>query len=555
VKRSTLYALLSIYLAAAYVRLLPLTRFLYWGADFGEYFLITRLLAEGSPLPDPYQGWGVGYPEFPAMNVLLASVSWAGIPVEAAAVLVVPLLSALVVVPVFLIGHEVTARDWPALLAASVMAVVMPHVYPTSHPIPGALGDLLLASSLLLVLRLSRDPRMLLLLLPMSLSLAVLHHLSSYFLIISTFMVAFLRIMMRGATFSDVRREASFLTILTVTNVAYWTLYAESFRGFLGVERFPWWFTALLILLLPVTLLPVSLLRRRVSWSYRPSFPRPLTGWTIFGLAALLTSLILVAFYYTRVPGTTVSVSQVSIIYSAPFILLFLLAAPGRRHFDFLPGGPQVTSWFLALNFSWILGGVLAPTFLIPYRHLEYLTLPLALFGGMGAMHLWRTARRGRSALMIVLLTLILLSAATSIPTRQALGNHFEGNRPEGMNVVHWAAGRVEGITATDHRASSVLFGLGGVRATWDAVSSPLHAPTFQEARMEMEWVENLPGGPGRVDYVLLDRDLIQGAMLYPWDPALPLSAKAQAKFLEAPYIKLYDDGYSQLFWVNWGAS
>jgi hypothetical protein len=179
----------------------------------------------------------------------------------------------------------------------------------------------------------------------------------------------------------------------------------------------------------------------------------------------------------------------------------------------------------------------------------------LALFGGVGALHLSRTAGPGRPALVLLLGGLIILAAGTAIPPREALGNHFEGTRSEGMNVVHWASGRVQGITATDHRASSILFGLGGVMATWDSVSLPLHAPSFEEARVEMEWVEDLPGGAGRIDYVLVDRDLVQGAMLLPWDPALPLSQEARSKFLGDPYLKLYDDGYSQLYWVNWGAA
>ncbi len=108
-------------------------------------------------------------------------------------------------------------------------------------------------------------------------------------------------------------------------------------------------------------------------------------------------------------------------------------------------------------------------------------------------------------------------------------------------------------MTATDHRVSSTLFGLGGVRATWDTASLALHAPSFEAARGEMLWVEDLAGGPARVDFVLLDRDLIQGATLHPWDPAEPLSSEAQAKFLDGHYLKLYDDGYAQFYWINWG--
>jgi hypothetical protein len=59
--------------------------------------------------------------------------------------------------------------------------------------------------------------------------------------------------------------------------------------------------------------------------------------------------------------------------------------------------------------------------------------------------------------------------------------------------------------------------------------------------------------GRERIDFVFLDRDMIAGASLFPWDPAFPLSAEAQAKFIGPQYLKLYDDGYAQIYWVNWG--
>ncbi|MEE9163445.1 MAG: hypothetical protein V3U17_01435, partial [Thermoplasmata archaeon] len=104
---------------------------------------------------------------------------------------------------------------------------------------------------------------------------------------------------------------------------------------------------------------------------------------------------------------------------------------------------------------------------------------------------------------------------------------------------------------ATDHRVSTILFGFVAVRGTWDTVSAPLHAPTFEAAREEMAAMPSRD----RIDFVVLDKDLIAGATLLPWDPALPLSPEAQAKFQGPHYLKLYDDGYAQVYWVNWGTA
>lgn len=555
-RRSTTFALVSIALLSVYLRLVPLMQTLYWGADFGEYFGVTLTLAQGSPLLDPYFGWGVTYQEFPGMHVLVAAASWAGMDLEAAVVLVVPVLAALVVLPVFLITREVAGKDGPALFAAALIAVAMPHVYTTSHPIPGALGDLFLASSLLLVLRLRDDRRLFLLLIPLSVALAVTHHLSSFFLIIATFMVVLLRVILRGVPFAEVRREVGFLTFLVVVNVAFWGLFTERFREFLGFERVPWWTTALLLLALPFALYPLTLLRRRLSWRYRPSMRPPAKSWRLYIVSVVLGFLVLTALLFTSTPGTTIPVTPEFFLLAAPLVPLLLLAAPGRSSFDLLRGGGLVTAALLALLISWALGATVAPTFLIPYRHLEYVAVVIAILAGVGAASLLRASPAGwRRGAIVVVLTLLVLSAATSLPARQAVGNHFEGTRPHGVNVILWTAHRTWGITASDHRVSSTLFGFTGQRATWDVAPLTLTAPTFEAARSEMEWVEDLPGGPGRIDFVILDGDLLLGATLLPWDPATPLSEEARAKFLEWHYLKLYDDGYSQVYWVNWGTA
>ncbi len=554
-RRSTLFALLSVTLFSVYLRLVPVTQYLYWGADFGEYFGVTRTLAMGSPLPDLYLGWGLTYPEFPGLNVLVSATSWAGVDLQMAAVLVVPILAGLVVIPVFLLTREVTGKDGPALIAAGVVAVAMPHVYTTSHPIPGALGDLLLVSSLLLVLRLRASSRALLLLVPLSLALVFTHHLSGYFLTIVTFMIVFLRVVLTGAPFASVKRETGYLAFLMAANLAHWTLLTESFREYMGFERIPWWVTAILLLALPLAVYPLALLRRRYSWRYRPSFPAPQTGWKLYLVALGLSFPILVGLVFVSTPGTTLNVTPELLLFAAPVVAIFMLGGAGRRYFDFMPGGGVVTATFLALAISWAIGGVFAPTFLIPYRHLEYVSIAIAIFVGVGAISVFNVRRPWRVGFVALISALLVLAAVTALPPREALGNHFEGVRPEAMDAVQWASQRVGGITASDHRASSVLFGFAGVRATWDVVSLPLHAPTFDQARPEMEWVQNLPGGPGRIDYVLLDADMVKGATILPWDPALPISQEAREKFVGGNYLKLYDDGYSQIYWVNWGTA
>ena len=110
----------------------------------------------------------------------------------------------------------------------------------------------------------------------------------------------------------------------------------------------------------------------------------------------------------------------------------------------------------------------------------------------------------------------------------------------------------MDGLLATDHRASTIAFGFGGVNATWDTAEAAIIAPDFASARAEMCRVD-APSGAARVDYVAIDADLARGVQLSPVTPALPLSPEARAKFEEAPYMKVYDSGFAQVYYVNWG--
>ncbi len=547
-RRSTGFALLAVLFLSLYIRLIPVTQFLYWGADFGEYFGLTRTVYEVQPLPAPYLGWGVTYPEFPGLFILNAVAAWTGIPIEAAAVLLVPILAALVVIPVFLLTREVTQRDGAALVAAALVAVLSPHAYPTSHAIPGALGDLLFVTGLLLLIRLRSDARMLGLLIPVALALVPLHHLSSYFLIVTTFFVAFFRVVVWRARWEEIRRETGFLAFLVAINVIYWVAYAETFRLFLGFERISPFLTAGFLLALPFVLYPLARLRARVAWRFRPRWPPARQSWRVLLGVALAVAGLLAFVTLVQVPGTNISIPVPGLLYAAAFLPLLLLAAPGRKAFDFLLQGVFITGAFLGLTLSWIVGSGIAPAFLVPYRHFQYMVPLMGAYAGMGAVLLHR--RTGTRIIVPLLVGLVVLAAATAIPPREALANHFEGTRPEALVGVQWAGTRIPTLTATDHRVSTILFGFVGVLGTWDTVSAPLHAPTFEGARAEMVAI---PGGRERIDFVVLDVDLIAGATLLPWDPALPLSAAAQAKFVGTHYLKLYDDGYAQVYWVNWG--
>ena len=103
----------------------------------------------------------------------------------------------------------------------------------------------------------------------------------------------------------------------------------------------------------------------------------------------------------------------------------------------------------------------------------------------------------------------------------------------------------------TDHRASTLAFGFGGVDATGHPTRTPPLAGTFVEARSGLIGIPS-PSGVRNGSYVWVDGDIERGVQLYPWDPAVPMSPEAIAKFDDAPFVKVFDNAYARVYWIDW---
>lgn len=559
-RTSTHLALAAILLFAALLRLLPLVQYLYWGADFGEYDLIARsLLGSGRP-PDPYDGWGIAYPYFPGMEALAAVAHLFGVPLETALLLMAPLLASLSVAAIFLLAWEVTGHEGASLAAAALLAVGMPHVYPTSHAIPGSIGDLLYLAALLGILRARRDRRWMVLLAPILGSIVLMHHFSDYFLIIALASIVFLRTLVHRRPWPGVRTDLSALLLLILLTVAHWYLYATVFRERVLTDEHtvPLW-VSMAGFALTFAAFPIFLwLRPALPFAYRPLYPE----WPsarkhfVWGVAAGLAFL---AYAFLQpIPGTTLMLASPGGLVFVPLLVLVAFAAAGRKYTEFSPGGVTVAAVLVSLFGSMAMGLLISPRALIPYRHVEYILVPAAVFTGAGIAAAWHRQPEGwrRRALPLAVGLLLVGTAASAYPPRAVLGGFFEGYPPGSLDPPVWIQQHVppgEAI-ASDHRLSSMAFGFGGHNATWDYINATLHAPDFETAAKEMARVKS-PVGYVKISYILVDDDVRAGAMLFPWNPALPLTPEASAKFEKSPYLKIYDDGYSQVYWVDWALS
>src|SRR3989475_229617 len=184
-RKSTAVALAAVVLVSIVVRLSPLWSFLYWGSDTGEYFSILRALVRGNHLSTTYYGWGVTYPYFPGMFFAQAGfVDLGGLDVPTTINLLVPVLGALGVLPMFLVAHRMTSDDRFALFATAFLAGAIPVAYTTAHTAPATVGELLALAGLLCFVRLRTDRRAMLPLLLVAATLIATHHLSLYFFLI-----------------------------------------------------------------------------------------------------------------------------------------------------------------------------------------------------------------------------------------------------------------------------------------------------------------------------------------------------------------------------------
>src|SRR6266567_8931284 len=127
-RKSTAIALAAVTLIAITVRLSPLWSFLYWGSDTGEYFSILRALVRGGHVSTPYYGWGVTYPYFPGVFFAQSGVvELGGLDLPTVLNLLVPVIGALAVLPMFHLAVRIARDDRIGLFAAAFLAGAIPH--------------------------------------------------------------------------------------------------------------------------------------------------------------------------------------------------------------------------------------------------------------------------------------------------------------------------------------------------------------------------------------------------------------------------------------------
>jgi hypothetical protein len=557
-RKWVLISIIAIFFLAIFMRLFPLTQYEIWGSDSGEYYYISTQLAGDGFVSTDYNGWGLGYPHFPGMFYLTGSVDFIfGLDTLSSMIFFVPFAASFSVLLVFLLARNLFKNDGAGLLAGALTAVAMPHVFATSHPMPASLGDMFLVLSLLLFLMAYNNRRFLPLLILSSIALIVTHPLSSYFFFIMGLGGLFAVEVLKKKEKTKSSNSWIFLVFYLTVLIMYWSLAAEPFSRRVVSDAFdyPVWMILSLGYVAIILAFLMIKLRRRSEWRYEPRFPEPKIQ--LFKYVALLISLflILAIVSFTAIPGTNIELNPLVLLLFAPFLALVAFGSVGPGYIRFYKKGVVIWGWIIAIFLSALVGAATSNLVLLPFRHPQFLVVPLALLMGIGAIMLFNVLKRKRSFVRVtvfyVLWVLIFLSALSAYPPKDIMGGFQEGTSREDMQGVFWARESFEtGATvASDHRMSSMVFGFGGLNATWDEAQKTLHGEDLSEFGEELESLD-IPSGTKAINYVLLDDDIKEGAALHQWENAEPLSQKAQDKFHRWPFVKLYEAGGVEVYGI-----
>ena len=526
----------AIALGALALRLSHQWRWALWGSDSGEYlFLTAALVGDGALLQDGYLGWGRAYSWFQGMQILAASAALlCGTPLPDTLFWLIPAAGALAVPALFLAGRRFVSSD-AALVGCGCYAVAFPVVYANSHAMPGSLADplgLLLVYAFAGVLAAPRrwaPPFGVLLL-----GLLLVHH---FTLLLA---VAGCTGMLALETAAGSRRRAPYFALATAAALTalYWVGYATGFRTtILGDTGLP------LGALLGAPLVALGAVRLIAPRLPLPALRAPRRPARLF-LAAFLASLLIIGYGIVYdVPGTSIPVGPEAV----PFLLpplgwLALAAAPGLVLAQ--RGGWLLYGWALPIVGLATVGGLTGSHLLIAYRHAPYLMAPLALMAGTGFMALLRmqaTPRRPQFAAGLA--AILLCGALTAYPPAAVMGGFQEGTTNAELGCVLWTQQVEPGaLIVSDHRLSSLAFGLGERNASWENGADVITATGV------VRKVATPAAGTQPVGYVLLSDEVRRGVTLLQWEAAQPLSAEAAAKFGSASYLTVHDAGECQVY-------
>ena len=542
------------YLLYSVISLTVLLRFYHkyqwpiWGSDSGEYLYLTRhLINEGMMLNENYIGWGRAYPDFQGMQILTATMALIfDISYFTSLTWFIPLVSGLAIPMLFIIGRELVGFT-PALFGSAFYGVTFGVVYANSHPMPGGLAEtigfvvllnwimLLKSGDVWEINPLKRNPWGNLMKFSFF-ALLVTHHFT--LLLLMAAMLGILVVEIAAGNKKIAKGGIMAVGLMSLAISAYWLIYAKSFRKMLDDSAFDFLPdtipTTLVLTLIPIiSLFAIWLVRDRL---YLPLFNEKISHETYLKRATASfvgIFIIIILVLWKGVPGTDIPVDFEATPYlSVNLAIMSLACAPSfvmsKRNSWLLWG------WLLPILGLATIGAITGSHLLIAYRHAPYLLAPAALIIGISFQYFIIGFEENRRKYVTALFSILLLGCAWgAYPPPSVMGGFQEGTNQKEVDGVLWFQFVEEdSLVVSDHRLSSMTFGLSETNASWEHGALIING-NAQEAISASKNFTTPRAGVKDVTYILLSKEMEKGVALLQWDPAEELTGEAKTKFTD----------------------
>ena len=519
-----------------------------WGSDSGEYLYLTKYLDEnGMMLNENYNGWGRAYPDFQGMQILTATIALVfDISYYTSLTWFIPLVSGLAIPMLFIIGKELVGFT-PALFGSAFYGVTFGVVYANSHPMPGGLAETLGFVLILNWIKILKDGEIWVInplkrsgwsnMMKFSfIALLITHHFTLLLLMAAILGILIVEI---AAGNKKIPTEGIMAVgFMTLPISIYWLIYAKSFRKMLDDSAFDF-LPENIPTTVVLTLIPfVSLL---ILWLIKDKLHLPLWTENITHESYLKRTIasfigafvVIMLVLWKGVPGTDIPVDFEATPYLGVNLAIMSLAC--------------VPSFVISKKNSWLLWGWLLPILglatigavtgshlLIAYRHAPYLLAPVALMIGISFQYFIIGFETGKRKYVTALFSILLLGCAMgAYPPPSVMGGFQEGTSQEEINGILWFNfAEEDSLVASDHRLSSLTFGLTQTNATWENGATVING-NAEESILAGKDLPTPQAGRKDVTYVLLSEEMQKGVALLQWDPAEELTGEAKTKFTD----------------------
>ena len=569
IKKFYKYILYSVISLTALIRIFHNYNWRLWGSDSGEYLYLTRYLMEkGSMLNENYIGWGRAYPDFQGMQILTGSLSLlTNIEYHYILMWFIPFVSALAIPMLFIIGKRI-AGFLPALFGSAFYGVTFGVVYANSHPMPGGLAETLGLVFLyswikclesekfceLNILKGFNHPWVGILIFSF-LGLLITHHFTLLLMCAAIFGIIFVEI--AAGNKEKIKQSLIALSIISLLTSAYWLIYAESFSKMLEQSAFDFLpdsiSVRMVMAVMPLIVLVTLWLIR--NYLKLPSFSENITHNALTKrilIAFTISFVVILLTLWKGVPGTQIPVGMEAV----PYLIVNLAWISMAASPSFVTSkkyGWVIWGWLIPILSQAAIGAATGSHLLIAYRHAPYLLAPVALIAGIGFHYFIEGFEHTKRMGIAFGFSLLFLGCAIgAYPPPSVMGGFQEGTSQEEFDAILWTQfTENDSLIVSDHRLSSLTFGLTKTNASWENGAEVITGDKEQaiEAGKSLSTPQ---AGMKQVSYIVLSEEMQKGVALLQWDPAEELTGEAKTKFTDNNQFPIwFDNGDTTIMRMN----